>query len=103
MSTVPSPEYAPEMPLVAGIGLAPVIQWILIPSLALFLVRRSFGPPAASLPPAPPGGEQSPEGSVDPTCGRTLATEGANQFFDGTRTRYFCSTECRRAFITSSS
>ena len=94
-------EYAPKMPRVAGIGLAPVIQWILVPSLVLFLARRSFAPPVASLPSAPPSRHQSPESSVDPTCAQTVATEGANQFFDGAQTRYFCSAECRRAFATS--
>jgi hypothetical protein len=43
-------EYAPEMPRVAGIGLAPVVQWILVPSLVLFLARRSFAPPDRRMP-----------------------------------------------------
>lgn len=32
--------YAPEMPLVMGIGVAPIAQWLLVPLLVLQLVRR---------------------------------------------------------------
>lgn len=94
-------EYAPAMPQISGIGLAPVAQWILVPPLVLFFARRSFAPSVASSPSAPPSRHQSPESTVDPTCGQTVATEGATQFFDGTETRHFCSAECLRAFTAS--
>lgn len=32
--------YAPAMPVVLGMGLAPLLQWVLLPPLALLLVRR---------------------------------------------------------------
>ena len=33
-------EYAPAMPRVLGLGLTPLLQWILLPSCVLALVRR---------------------------------------------------------------
>lgn len=35
--------YGPAMPVIAGIGLAPTLQWIVIPILALWLARRHLG------------------------------------------------------------
>ena len=35
----------------------------------------------------------------DPVCGGPVALEGANQFYDGEVTRYFCSAMCRRMYI----
>ena len=32
--------YAPAMPLLAGLGLSPIVQWILLPPLTLWLARR---------------------------------------------------------------
>lgn len=32
--------YGPEMPLVVGIGLLPLLQWLIVPMLTLWLVRR---------------------------------------------------------------
>ncbi|MEK7816254.1 MAG: hypothetical protein AAB294_05470 [Pseudomonadota bacterium] len=32
--------YKPAMPLVAGIGLTPLLQWVVVPVLMLFIVRR---------------------------------------------------------------
>ncbi len=32
--------YSPRMPLVFGLGLSPVLQWILLPPLTLWLARR---------------------------------------------------------------
>ena len=32
-------EYAPAMPTVYGIGLSPVLQWLLVPILMLFIIR----------------------------------------------------------------
>jgi hypothetical protein len=34
--------YAPAMPLVAGIGLTPLLQWLLVPSLMLAIVHRHW-------------------------------------------------------------
>ncbi|HWQ38336.1 MAG TPA: hypothetical protein VNM24_06945 [Burkholderiales bacterium] len=34
-------EYAPAMPQLFGIGLAPLFQWLAIPTLTLFAVRRT--------------------------------------------------------------
>jgi hypothetical protein len=34
--------YAPSMPQLSGIGLAPVVQWILVPALALWAVHKQF-------------------------------------------------------------
>lgn len=34
--------YAPAMPLVAGIGLTPLLQWLLVPSLMLAIVHRRW-------------------------------------------------------------
>lgn len=32
--------YAPEMPLIGGIGLAPLMQWLLVPILVAIIFRR---------------------------------------------------------------
>jgi hypothetical protein len=32
--------YAPSMPLIAGIGAAPLVQWIVVPVAILITVRR---------------------------------------------------------------
>ena len=32
--------YAPAMPLVAGLGVVPLVQWIVLPLLTLWLTRR---------------------------------------------------------------
>lgn len=32
--------YQPAMPLIAGIGLTPLLQWIVVPALMLFITRR---------------------------------------------------------------
>ena len=32
--------YQPAMPLVAGIGLTPLLQWVVVPTLMLFIARR---------------------------------------------------------------
>lgn len=32
--------YQPAMPLVAGIGLTPLLQWLVVPTLMLFIARR---------------------------------------------------------------
>ncbi|MEO7474389.1 MAG: hypothetical protein ABIY46_03555 [Gemmatimonadales bacterium] len=32
--------YAPAMPLVLGIGLTPLLQWLLVPCLTVWLARR---------------------------------------------------------------
>lgn len=32
--------YQPAMPLVAGIGLTPLLQWVAVPTLMLFIARR---------------------------------------------------------------
>jgi hypothetical protein len=36
--------YAPEMPRILGVGLAPILQWLLIPSALLFLTSRAYVP-----------------------------------------------------------
>ena len=33
-------QYAPEMPRLAGIGVSPLLQWLIIPIIALWLTRR---------------------------------------------------------------
>ena len=33
--------YAPEMPLLFGVGLTPILQWLLIPSVLLFILGPS--------------------------------------------------------------
>jgi hypothetical protein len=44
--------YAPAMPLLAGIGVVPIAQWIVLPLITLWLTRRhlagatSFAPPS---------------------------------------------------------
>ncbi len=35
----------------------------------------------------------------DSVCGASVSEEGANQFFDGDRTYFFCSAYCRRLFL----
>lgn len=35
--------YAPEMPVLLGVGLAPLLQWLLLPPLILWLARRHIG------------------------------------------------------------
>jgi len=35
--------YAPAMPLVLGIGIAPLVQWLVLPLLTLWLARRHLG------------------------------------------------------------
>jgi hypothetical protein len=32
--------YSPDMPVILGIGLTPLLQWLLVPLLALWLARR---------------------------------------------------------------
>lgn len=34
-------DYAPAMPVIAGIGLTPMLQWVLLPPLILWLSRPS--------------------------------------------------------------
>jgi YHS domain-containing protein len=96
--------YAPEMPRIFGVGLAPVLQWLLIPSVLLAILGSSR-PPAGGLlreseqvTAASRPGAMSGE-AVDPACGATVPVEGSNQFFDGERTIYFCSPECRRSHV----
>ena len=36
--------YAESMPLIAGIGVAPLLQWLVVPALALYLLRRGRRP-----------------------------------------------------------
>ncbi len=45
--------YADEMPLVLGIGLTPLLQWLLLPPLTLWLARRHLGRSGRSSPLAP--------------------------------------------------
>ena len=35
--------YSPDMPVVLGIGLTPLLQWLLLPVLTLWLARRHLG------------------------------------------------------------
>lgn len=35
--------YAPSMPLIFGIGLTPLVQWLVLPPAALWLARRHLG------------------------------------------------------------
>jgi YHS domain-containing protein len=49
--------------------------------------RRRVQPPAARL-------------VRDPVCGTHVATASALTARDGGRTHYFCSEQCRRAFLT---
>ena len=35
--------YGPEMPTVLGIGITPLLQWLLLPPLTLWLARRHLG------------------------------------------------------------
>lgn len=37
--------YAPHMPIVFGVGLSPLLQWVIVPVLTLALARRSDGRP----------------------------------------------------------
>jgi len=39
------------------------------------------------------------ETAPDSVCGGPVVIEGANQFYDGGVTRYFCSAMCRRLYI----
>ncbi len=36
--------YAERMPLVLGVGVTPLLQWVLVPPLPLWLARRYLGP-----------------------------------------------------------
>ncbi len=36
--------YKPQMPLVMGIGLTPILQWLIVPTMTVILIRR-FDPP----------------------------------------------------------
>jgi YHS domain-containing protein len=96
--------YAPEMPRIFGVGLAPILQWLIIPSVLLFMLAPSRAL-ASGLPregeqgaAAPDRGARARE-AVDPVCGATVPVEGSNQFFDGERTIHFCSAECRQSHI----
>jgi len=46
--------YAPEMPRIFGVGLAPILQWVLIPTVLLFILGPSralaSGPPRKGEP-----------------------------------------------------
>lgn len=86
--------YAPEMPLLLGVGMAPLLQWIVVPSLLLAVL----GPPKEREIAHSPE-RREPRVAVDPVCGSRVQTEGANQFFNGERTVYFCSAECRRSHV----
>lgn len=97
--------YAPDMPVLFGVGLAPVLQWLLIPSALLFILA-----PSRALAPGLPRGSglangadsrlvAVPEEAIDPACGAPVPVERNNQFFDGERTIYFCSPECRRSYV----
>ena len=37
---VKSWSYAPHMPLLGGIGVAPLLQWLIVPALMIFTIRR---------------------------------------------------------------
>ncbi len=41
-------EYAPAMPLVFGLGLSPLLQWVVLPPAIVALVRRSCRPRRSS-------------------------------------------------------
>jgi len=51
--------YSPSMPLIFGIGLAPMLQWLVVPVATLLIFRRGrilaprFGRPWGGLPPMP--------------------------------------------------
>jgi hypothetical protein len=32
--------YGPEMPVILGVGLLPILQWLIVPALSLLVVRR---------------------------------------------------------------
>ncbi len=36
--------YAPAMPVIAGVGVLPLVQWIILPLLTLWLTRRHLAP-----------------------------------------------------------
>ncbi len=36
-------EYAEGMPTVLGIGLSPLLQWLVVPMLSVFFIRRAHG------------------------------------------------------------
>ncbi len=40
--------YSSHMPVILGIGLMPLLQWLLVPLFALWLVRRHLGLPIGS-------------------------------------------------------
>lgn len=42
--------YAPAMPVVAGVGVWPLLQWIVLPLLTLWLTRRHLAPVSSLLP-----------------------------------------------------
>lgn len=46
--------YGPRMPLLVGIGIAPVLQWLVLPPLTLWLARRHLGHAACAVCPPPP-------------------------------------------------
>ena len=41
--------YAPQMPLLLGIGVAPLLQWLILPVVTLLLMRRRRPPTPTSL------------------------------------------------------
>lgn len=41
--------YAPAMPTIAGIGLSPLLQWLMLPPVALWLARRHAASTAFTL------------------------------------------------------
>jgi hypothetical protein len=49
---LPSWTYAPEMPLLFGVGLAPILQWLLVPSVLLWIL----GLPRGYVPSGGPAG-----------------------------------------------
>jgi hypothetical protein len=95
--------YAPEMPRIFGVGLAPILQWLLIPSVLLFIFGHSralaSGLPREGERGAAPDRGAMPREAIDPACGVSVPIEGSNQFFDGERTIHFCSPECRQSHI----
>ncbi|MDP2240774.1 MAG: hypothetical protein Q8K18_11520 [Burkholderiales bacterium] len=57
----PAWAYSERMPLVFGIGLAPLLQWLLIPPLVLFIVRRTSAPTAPNKQVIKSGEDAAPE------------------------------------------
>jgi len=41
--------YSPDMPMVLGIGLAPIVQWLLVPLVTLWLARKQLGMTAGEM------------------------------------------------------